>query len=83
MIHLKGDMIANDNAWTALLTTAFGERGNPDPIVLPTDDSDHFVSVEADHFIMTFDSVCHKHGAKKVQEGQSKLHFSQKLKALL
>jgi hypothetical protein len=75
MIHLKGDMIVNDNAWTALLTTAFGERGNPDPMVLPTDDTNYF--------IMTFDSICCKHGAKKVQEGQSKPHFPQKLKALL
>jgi hypothetical protein len=83
MIRLKGDMIANNNAWTALLTTAFGDRGNPDPTILPTDDTDHFVSVEADCFIMTFDSVCHKHRAKKVQESHSRPHFPRKLKALL
>jgi hypothetical protein len=83
MIRLKGDMIANDNAWTRLLTTAFGEGGNPDPVILPTDDTDLFISEEADRFIVTFDSVCHKHGAKKMQEDWSKPCLPQNLKTQL
>ncbi|KAI9430327.1 hypothetical protein H4582DRAFT_2087106 [Lactarius indigo] len=62
MIHLKGDLVVNDNAWS--------ETWDVDD-----DENKAEVSTQADNFIATFDKVCRKHDVKKaVHKYSSQYH---------
>jgi exonuclease III len=83
MISLKSDLVANDNAWTRLMTQAFGD----DFIVNEGSERDrrvqHVLSENTDDFIKTFDQVCRRHSVKKEVSAESKARFPRKLKQLL
>jgi len=81
MIRLKGDLVANDNSWTQLMTRAFGE----DFLIEEHDEEEvrNLVSNQADRFIETFDRVCRKHSVKREHQPGSKKHMPRKLKHLL
>ena len=78
-LRLKGDLVINDNAWTKLMTDAYG----PDHEHGADDDTEAEVSEAADRFIETFDEVCRKHNVKKVHEVGSGPRFPKKLRTLL
>ena len=81
MIRLKSDLIVNDNAWTRLMTTAYGED------YLSTDYAEgevkNLVSEQEQNFATTFDAVCRKHSAKKDHRPRNKPVFPRKLKSML
>lgn len=81
MIRLKGDLIANDNSWTLLMTQAFGEDFLNEEHV--ADEVQNLVSTEAERFINTFDQVCKKHSAKKEHQPRSKRRMPRKLRNML
>ena len=79
MIHLKGYMIVNDNAWTKLTQHTYGEdAANGDHSAIADDECRAEVSTKVDEFIATFDRVCSKHNTKKVHQPGSRLDFSKK-----
>lgn len=82
MIYLKSDLVANDNAWSRLMMTAFGNdlEAKEEP---EDDEVGRVVSDEATNFIATFDRVCRKHEVKKVHQPGTKRAFPRKLKLLL
>jgi exonuclease III len=83
MIYLKGDLIANDNAWTKLMQQAYGEEAvNGDYAPIVDDDTRAKVSTFANEFIDTFDKVCRKHDVKRVHQPGSNPEFPKKLKLL-
>ena len=73
MIRLKGDLVANDNSWTQLMTHAFGEDFLKEEH--NEEETQNLVSNQADHFIETFDQVRRKHDVKKVHQPGSKQHM--------
>jgi exonuclease III len=81
MIRLKSDIVVNDNSWSRLMLTAFGEEQPPNED--PDSEVAHLVSEQADRFIATFDEVCRKHSVKKVHRPMAKREFPRKIKLLL
>jgi exonuclease III len=83
MIYLKGDLIANDNAWTKLMQQAYGEVAvDGDYAPIADNDTKAKVSTFANEFIDTFDKVCCKHNVKRVHQPGSNPEFPKKLKLL-
>ena len=70
MIHLKGDLVANDNSWTRLMTLAFEEDFLDKEHNI--DKAKCLVSNQVDCFIKTFDQVCKKHSIKREHQPDSK-----------
>ena len=83
MLHLRGEGLVNDNAWTKLMQQAYQEYnvdGDHKPIA--GEEWRAEVSNEVDKFIDTFDRVCWKHDVKRTHRLGSSLEFPRKLKAL-
>jgi hypothetical protein len=81
MIRLKGDLVANDNSWRRLMTSAYGEDfldENPED-----NEIQGLVTDQANDFIATFDQVCRKHSVKTVHRPKAKQNFPRKLRKLL
>ena len=76
MLHLKGDLICNDNSWMKLMKSAgLGLENNDEMVEHITDD--------ATKFIDTFNNVCRKHRVKKDQTSSSRPEFPHHIKDLL
>jgi len=81
MIGLKGDLVANDNSWSRLMTRAFGEEHLADD---PEDGEEgRLVSDQAGRFIATFDKVCREHSVKKVHQRDTGPEFPRYLRDML
>jgi exonuclease III len=83
MISLKGDLVANDNAWSRLMTRAFGPDYYPNDNEARDEEVSNLVANNTEAFIKTFDKVCRKHSVKVEVQPETKRGLPRKLKTLL
>jgi exonuclease III len=83
MIRLKSDLVVNDNAWSQLMTRAFGEDYLPNEDPERDQEVSESIANNTSTFIKTFDRVCRKHSVKKEVQLETRRGLPRKLKTLL